>query len=251
LASGPAALVLDPEAGGRIASLTVLGRELLVTGTNDDHPMTWGSFPMVPWAGRVRHGVFSFDERVYELELNLPPHAIHGTGFCRPWSVAGDGSLTLDLVEGWPFGGTARQRFELHHDHLVCVLEVEATDQPMPAQVGWHPWFVKPERLGFEATAMYVLDDEGMPTGELGEPSAGPWDDCFTGVHQPVVLDYGELTIEVSSSCDHWVVYDQPEQATCVEPQSGPPDGFTLRPAILGPGEVLRHSMTIGWRTPR
>ena len=53
----------------------------------------------------------------------------------------------------------------------------------------------------------------------------------------------------VSSSCDHWVVYDQPEHATCVEPQSGPPDGFTLCPEVLAPGETLRHTMTIAWST--
>ena len=53
-------LLLAPEEGGRIAQLTVRGRDLLVPGRAGDHPMLWGSFPMVPWAGRLRHGRFRF-----------------------------------------------------------------------------------------------------------------------------------------------------------------------------------------------
>ena len=260
LTNDAATVIVDPAAGGRIASITVAGRDVLVTGSASDQPMMWGAFPMVPWAGRVRRGRFSFEDRDYELEVNLAPHAIHGTGFTRPWRVEADGSLSLDLGDGWPFGGVARQHFELHDDHLVCALQVEAADRPMPAQVGWHPWFRKPDHLQFEAEHMYARDDDGIPTGALVPPVTGPWDDCFTDVVQPIELHYAdmndsdvtsrkqaEVTLMVSSSCDHWVVYDQPEHATCVEPQSGPPDGFTLRPEVLAPGETLRHTMTIAW----
>ncbi|MGD9705342.1 MAG: aldose 1-epimerase [Acidimicrobiia bacterium] len=250
LTTETATVIVDPAAGGRVASIVIGGREVLVTGSPSDDPMSWGAFPMVPWAGRVRHGCFSFEDRVYELPINLAPHAIHGTGFTRAWAVEDDGSLSLTLDEDWPFGGTARQHFELHADHLVCVLEVEAGDQPMPAQVGWHPWFLKPDQLRFEAEHVYVRDDEGVPTGALVPPDDGPWDDCFTGVRQPVELHYPGLSLLVSSSCDHWVLYDQPEHATCVEPQSGPPDGFTLCPEVVSPGEPLRHTMTIAWHTP-
>ena len=247
LTNDAATVIVHPAAGGRIASITIAERDVLVTGSPSDQPMMWGAFPMVPWAGRVRRGRFSFEDRDYELEVNLAPHAIHGTGFTRPWRVEPDGSLCVDLGDGWPFGGVARQHFELHDDHLVCVMEVEAGDRPMPAQVGWHPWFRKPEQLRFEAEHMYRRDDDGIPTGALVPPDAGPWDDCFTGVVQPIELRYPDVTLMVSSSCDHWVVYDQPEHATCVEPQSGPPDGFTLCPQVLAPDETLRHTMTIAW----
>ena len=48
--------VVDLEAGGRLASFVVDGRELLVT--EGPGPIAWGSFPMVPYAGRVRNGWF-------------------------------------------------------------------------------------------------------------------------------------------------------------------------------------------------
>jgi aldose 1-epimerase len=116
----------------------------------------------------------------------------------------------------------------------------------MPADLGWHPWFVKPERLDLDAAAMYELDDEMIPTGRMVPPGPPPWDNCFVGVRPPV-LHYPGLTVTVTSDCDHWVVFDHPAHATCVEPQTGPADALNQRPRILAAGERLARSMTISW----
>ena len=78
---------------------------------------------------------------------------------------------------------------------------------------------------------MYRRDEFGVPTGALVEPTDGPWDDCFVDTG-PVVLALRPRSRRrvTSSDCDHWVVFDEPADATCVEPQSGPPDGFNLAP---------------------
>jgi aldose 1-epimerase len=210
--------------------------------------MLWGSYPMVPYAGRVRRGRFRFDDTDHELPINLGPHAIHGTTFDVPWAVEPDGSLVADLGERWPFGGHARQRFELTEDRLVCTLEAHADQRSMPATLGWHPWFRRPVELAFSARSMYQRDADGMPTGELVAPPPGPWDDCFTGVDTPPVLTFTDgPTVEISSDCDHWVVYTEPQHALCVEPQSGPPDGFTLAPHVVEPGAPLIRHMTWRW----
>jgi aldose 1-epimerase len=59
----------------------------------------------------------------------------------------------------------------------------------------------------------------------------------------------GDVTLEVSSSCDHWVVYTEPPHAVCVEPQSGPPDAFNLGRGfvVVEPGAPLVHTMTWRW----
>jgi SAM-dependent methyltransferase len=44
---------------------------------------------MVPWAGRVRRGGFQFEGVEHQLECDLPPHAIHGTCYRRPWQPVG------------------------------------------------------------------------------------------------------------------------------------------------------------------
>lgn len=247
--SGEATVTVDAEHGGRLAALEVAGKQLLV-GRAERGPMHWGSFPMVPFAGRVRHGRFTFDGRVHELPIDMPPHAIHGTGYTQPWRVdaVGDSEMSMSCDLAWELGGRAWQRVEIVDTSVTCVLGVVAGDRAMPAEIGWHPWFVKPVSLSFRPVSMYLRDREGIPTGELVPPPPGPWDDCFVNT-EPVELRYAELTVTVTSpDCDAWVVYDEPPHATCVEPQSGPPDAFNLDQRVLEPGDELVRTMTITWR---
>ena len=115
LRAGAASAVLAAE-GGRLTSLQVDGFELLI-GPDAD-PMRWGSYAMAPWAGRIRHGRFTFAGVDHQLPIVVPPHAIHGTAYLRPWTVDGE-SLRIDLGDGWPFAGTLTQEIELHDDRLV------------------------------------------------------------------------------------------------------------------------------------
>src|SRR5690606_32816139 len=61
IASGALAIAIAPLAGGRIAQGRRDGVEFLV-GHGDDTSATigWGSYPMAPWAGRIRGGRFDF-----------------------------------------------------------------------------------------------------------------------------------------------------------------------------------------------
>jgi aldose 1-epimerase len=256
LEAGEAFVEVSPTDGGRLARLRVGTRELLIRGDSSDNPLVWGSYPMAPWAGRVRHGRFEFGGSPREMPINMAPHSIHGTVFNRRWEVidAGFDHAELECPLDWSFGGRANQHLQLTPEALVCVLSVVAGGEPMPATIGWHPWFVKPsdDRLGFDA--MYLRDDEHVPTGALVEPPARPWDDCFIGAHHPLQLRYEAdpgnpgLVVTVAGDCDHWVVYDQPIHATCVEPQSGPPDAFNIGGAtVVAPGEMLQRTMTISW----
>ena len=242
-------LLVDPEAGGRVAQLTVGGIDLLIgPEAGETHPMLWGSFPMVPWAGRLAHGRFRFGGRPYELPQDLPPHAIHGTGYRQAWAVEPDGALVTELGPPWPFGGHVLQRFTLTDRDLTSTIEVHADRQTMPAQAGWHPWFRRPADLQIAAGAMYVTDDEAIPTGELGPVPPGPWDDCFTDVAAPPQVRWPEgPTLTITSSCTDWVVYDRPDHALCVEPQSGPPDAFNRHPQVVEPGAPLVATMVWSW----
>lgn len=267
LADGDIAVTVAPAAGGRIASIVVAGTELLVTaeraGIDPDDlrdpvaAMQWGSFPMAPWAGRIRHGRFTHEGTVHTLPLDLPPHAIHGTTYRRPWTMTSSDTTTVSMRTdlAWPLGGWATQRIALHGTTLRCDLEVVAGDRSMPAQVGWHPWFVKPVRTRLRFAAMHARDAEGIPTGELVDPGAeGTLDDCLVDpLATPLLVVPGhrgtpEVEVELVSDCRHVVVYDRPDHATCVEPQSGPPDAANRDPVVLAPGESLRRHLTLHLR---
>jgi aldose 1-epimerase len=222
----------------------------------------WGAYPMAPWAGRLRDGRFTFDGTTHQLALNHTDedgtrHAIHGTVFDAEWIVddVGPDAVTLhcplNTVPGWPFAGTARQAISVADDRATCELSVDTDADPFPASIGWHPWFRKPDGLMFEPAAMYERGGIGLPHATLVPPIAGPWDDCFVN-HRPVTLRYDSravaTAVTVTSDCDRWVVYDQPAHATCVEPQSGPPDALNVAPGVVRPGEVLTRTMVIAWR---
>ena len=244
-----------PQAGGRIAQITRNRRPQLVgPGRAGAAMIGWGCYPMLPWAGRIRGGAFDFDGRHHQLPLNLAPHAIHGVGFAMPWQVdAYDDhaiELALDLPRDarWPFGGHARHRMSLDDaGGLLLELTLQAGPDAMPATIGWHPWFRKPGRLGFSPRAMYPRDQDGIATRPLVAPTPAPWDDCFVDCGE-VVLEDTSQRLTLDSDCSHWVVYDHRAEATCVEPQSGPPDAFNLEPSVLAPGETLRRWFRMQWQ---
>jgi aldose 1-epimerase len=258
LRAGDAALTIDAVAGGRFSSLVVDGRELLVT--EGLGPIEWGCFPMAPFAGRIRDARFTFRGRAYELETNLPPNAIHGTVFTRPWDVVAmevdRAVLVTELGPGWPFHGRVTQSVDLHPDGLEARLDLEA-DEPMPAWLGWHPWFRREiggasAQLDFTASRMYARGPDRLPAGELVEPTAGPWDDAFVGVARPPRLTWpGGVTLEIDSPAAVWIVYDERPDKLCVEPQTAPPDAVNLpgvEAPLVEPGRPAWLTMSWRWR---
>jgi len=264
LLAGTSRVVLDEVHGGRVERLVVAGRDLLVPPDVDDH--NYGAFPMAPWAGRVRHGQFSFEGVEHRVSCNDPPHAIHGIARDRRWrvdeSTGSSARLSVRLDAPWPLGGQVVQRFDLAPARLRLTMEVHAADRPMPATCGWHPWWYRTPphapsavELELHADAMYALDDEGIPTGELVPVRAPPWDDCFTRLGSPAaVLRWpGATAVTVETDCPCLVVFTEPEHALCVEPQSGPPDAFNLGDAaIVSPGTplVARATFRFAAETP-
>ncbi|MBB3343429.1 aldose epimerase [Luteimonas sp. RC10] len=253
IGKGTTEVVVAPEAGGRIAQIVHAGVAQLI-GPEDGWPATigWGCYPMLPWVGRIRRGRFRFDGRAYALPTNFGGHAIHGVGFALPWRVEVQThdsmalSLALPADAEWPFGGTAAQRIEVVPGRVRLTLSLTAGAHAMPAEIGWHPWFRKPERVDFAPTHVYPRDDDGIATRPLAPALPGPWDDCFPG-GDDIVLYRGEQRLRLRSDCDHRVVYDAAPHATCVEPQSGPPDAFNLAPRRLAPGERLTRWFELVW----
>jgi aldose 1-epimerase len=260
LASGPIVVDVDPGAGGRLAQIWMDGTPVLVGDEDvpdvmrgaDGSPnaIAWGSYPMVPWAGRIRHGRFEFDGRAHTLAINDGGHAIHGVGFTSPWTVTGATPTTvqLDLVlpadDRWPFGGHVTQTVSVTDDRVALRMTVTAGEDAFPVSIGWHPWFRKPDRIDFHPVRMYRRDDEGITVGELVDVAPGPWDDCFIN-HLPVALTIDGVDLRLTSSCTRWVVFDELPHATCVEPQTAPPDAFTIAPEILVPGSIYDASFEI------
>lgn len=260
LRAGPCSVSIDLVRGGRLSSWRIHGTELLEQYSPSNHPFGWGSYAMVPWAGRLRDGAFTFDNITYKMAPSMGPHSIHGTTYDVPWThlIGGDdwAMIGLRLDDPWPFGGSVTHLIHLGVDSLTQTLTVVAGDQPMPATIGWHPWFRRkletggPLQLDADLTEarLLVRDEAHIPSGETVAVPPRPWDDCFENVGSIALRWDGFTRIDVAHECENVVLFDPPH-AICVEPQSGPPDSFNLVPdqCRLEPGEVLERSVTWRW----
>lgn len=257
LASGALRAVVAPGLGGRIASLRVDGGEVLVV--DGPGPLEQGWFPMAPFAGRLREGRFTFEAAEHHVPLTSWPNAIHGTVHSVPWAVEEqDGSsctLVAELGVAWPWRGTVRHRIELVDRTVRVALEIATEEAGFPASCGWHPWFRRsldhggPAEIDLDAGAMWERGEDDLPTGRLVPPRAGPWDDCFTELGSPPLIRWpGALVLEVQSSCEHVVVFDERPEGVCIEPQTGPPDAPNLRPEVVAPGAPLVADATFTFR---
>ncbi|MBK3556769.1 aldose 1-epimerase [Streptomyces sp. MBT56] len=258
--------------GCRISSLRIGSTELLRQGDR------YGCFPMVPWCGRTGYGQFRNGDELHELPLNSPPHAIHGTGRDTSWHPAhtaadlaeGRAAFYYDLAKPWPYEGRVTQTFELTEDTLTLGLAVETYGDSFPAsrpcqaaskdssasrpsRVRWnqgcHRTLGRDAELSFDAAWQEERGGDHLPTGRRIDPQPGPWDDCFgmpDGVD--VRITWPErLELTVKSRSEWVVVYDEQDEAVCVEPQSGPPNGLNTTPRLVTPIDPLEMTTTWSW----
>src|SRR5450830_1582794 len=126
LAAGDLAASIHPLDGCRLTSLTVLNSELIRQWAPERGAFEYGSFPMVPWVGRMRDGLLRFEGNEYRLPVNHPPHALHGMAFFGPWSTLTVTDTTAEfafkLTDPWPWPGVTKQRYELTPEALVMTL---------------------------------------------------------------------------------------------------------------------------------
>lgn len=276
LAAGETRLTLAPEIGGGVAGFSWRGHDIFRRADLDlleaQGPLGLANFPLVPFAGRVDQGRFSFNGRDIVLPPDLPgeAHAIHGQGWMRPWAVAEVGAdhTTLRLVHSagaWPWAYEALQVFHLTDRGLIHTLGVTNLDnRPMPVGLGLHPYFPRSSDTRLQAAVTgYVPNDAQMrPLPETQPPADRDWssgppiphfvDNQFTGWDGRARLSWPSrglaLDIMVEPAVKYLVVYAPTGQNfLCVEPVShrlgglnqgdgGAGSGMNLLP----PGETLR-----------
>ena len=278
LVAGATRALLDAQRGARLVRLAVPtppdagapGTLLELVPPTGPPPFGGGAFVMAPWAGRIRDAVASHDGRRLELAPFLDGHAIHGLVHDRPWRVEAAlpdrALLAIEVDEGWFGPFTLTQAVLLTERTLDVALALVPREGPLPATLGWHPWF--PRRLGgvdaglsLPAAWRLERDARGIPDGRREERDgpagsdrwgAGPWDDAFGGLDGPVVLRWpGVLRLATVTDGPIVVVYTGDPDAWCVEPQTGPPDEVHLAPRTVTPDAPLTLSLRLDWAPDR
>lgn len=173
----------------------------------------------------------------------------------RPWIVLDSTStrvlLACDLGPDWPFIGAVRHEMEIDDRSLKMTLAILA-EEPMPAQVGWHPWFRRTDDYTLPFGALLQRDAEGIATSErvaFSDRDRGRFDDCFADADGPITIRVDDVALTLDSDCSHWTVFDQLPHGICFEPQSGPPNGINDHPERLDVDGRLTRWFSIGWDT--
>ena len=279
LAAGSDRALVDSRAGGRLASLVAGGRERLIDRPQPGSAMpaiSWGSFLMAPWVGRIRGGRLAWQDVTVELPRNEGRHAIHGAVFDLPWQVdaSADGWVEMSHQmdpRRWPFGGLAWQRLTLEPGSLRFEARLSAA-QPMPVALGWHPWFRRDPgedlAVTVQAARRLELDAEMIPSG-VSLPVAGPCDlragpelgdrrldDVFIDARGPAEVRWHDLALRLEFEAPvSSVVVFSPPGSVCVEPATAWPDALRLSTAgiagtgqaDLAAGESFGATMTWRW----
>jgi aldose 1-epimerase len=266
---GPARAVIAPAIGGSIAEFEYDGQPILrpthERALAEGAVRSFGCFPLIPFSNRIAHARLHWAGREYPLTryVDDEPHAIHGNGWQRAWSVTGREArrLAIELehdasgtrAQEWPFPYRARQRFELVADALAVRLElaldIENTgSDSFPFGLGWHPYFARDlqTELGFAAGGVWHTDPSRLPTRFDAVPpqwnfapprpiGAIVLDNCFTPWRPPATLRWParKLTAEIAAgpACDYLVVFvpsDKPAAMPffALEPVTHMPDAF-------------------------
>lgn len=281
IASGAHQAEFAPDGGGRLTRLSTGGHDWIVPLTAIGWPAAqWpraGSYPLAPYANRIRDGVFVFNGARHALQ-SVPgrPHAIHGAGLYQAWRVRNHAADSVDLVLeqpagvlGWPWPFECVQRYRLDARGLsVALAIVNQGDTPMPFGLGLHPYFTA-QRVTLHARRLWPTDADGLPAGsqvghvrELRRSAEGcdtylsQWEGRAT-LHWP---DGHQLALHADPAFAHLVVYTAPGSGfLCVEPVTNVADAFNLAAGgdtrtgmrVLEPGERFSATALLGLAVPR
>jgi aldose 1-epimerase len=275
LQAGPLVCELEPRLGGCIAGLWLDGVPVLRSTPAGQlaSARQAGSYPLVPFSNRVAQATLQWQGTQHPLVRNNAPepHAIHGVGWQRPWEVLeSDDRFALLAYEhradaAWPFSFDSSQTLRLGQSSLELTLSLtNQSQQPAPAGLGWHPFFVKRprSRISFEASGRWEMGPDKLPTER--RPANGvdadcaflDVDHCYDGWNGLVHLRDELLHTRISSNLRRLVVFTNgTRDSVAIEPvshvnnalslvQAGA-DPAALGLAILQPGESISAQMTI------
>lgn len=270
MASGSAQVRIAPELGGAITAFTV--RDTPILRPTPDAVLVardvrrTACYPLIPYSNRIRDARLRFAGRDYALARNFgtSPHAIHGVGWQRAWSVdevsAQHARLSLhhdvqgDNLAAWPWPFRATQAFHLTEATTasgtaaaVLVVTLTLTNigaESFPFGLGWHPHFPKDAAtwLALRADFVWRNDAAQLPQERIAIPEewrfdppraldAIALDNVFTGWRgTATVSDSGReiaTTLSADRACAFVVVYAPPgRDFVAIEPVTHETDAF-------------------------
>ena len=256
--SGTNKLVIDSISGGRVTECFV--DDLQILGPKGDHPLIGGWYLMAPWAGRIKDNQIIYKGEKYPQEVNFQNWAIHGTVAFTEGIVKNKEQNSVEIVHktnsAWPVEMEITQKWLVTNNFIKCAAKITSNDGEFPAELGWHPWFKRQlsrgsqANFGIEAIAQYEKDENFFTLNKTKQIGVPPFDDAFQVPTGKGFIEWPDaLRIDFTSDLDTFVVFDEPKDVFCIEPQTGPPDAVNHPKHIVSPRNPLEAS--VKWEITR
>jgi len=268
LAGGECVLQIAPHIGSAWTSLAWRGqpvlRETPAAAIAEGNVRLTACYPLVPYSNRIAAARLRHAGRDHALARNFGdhPHAIHGVGWQRPWSVvdATPDRATLALTHradtdearaAWPWPFDATHAMHLHGNGqattLTATLTIESrADEPFPFGLGWHPFFPRTPAttLAFDAGYVWRNDATCLPVERIDVPDAWSFatarttdvvlDQVYSGWSGTATLEQPcngqRVTLRADRASSRLVVYiPEGRDVLAVEPVTHDTDAFNRR----------------------
>ncbi|MDN3665463.1 aldose 1-epimerase [Algibacter miyuki] len=252
------------------ASLQVLklSNSLLIEDLNPlPYKDTYASSILFPFANRIKDGTYTFEDNIYNFEINEKPNnnALHGLVFDKTFDIvnseATETSATVELVynetqqnNGFPYTFSIALEYIFTETTLDLKVKVLNTDvKAFPFTLGWHPYFLSDNlfesALQFESSKKMVFDNRMITSEVIKNPNPSeieikdtPLDDCWEldKTHVTFKTPHYTLTIDSSEENSFLQSYTPPKANTiAIEPTTGVSDSFNNKIGLktLAPNE--------------
>ncbi|MDO5981518.1 aldose 1-epimerase [Flavivirga spongiicola] len=240
--------------GASLQELTLKGHAIIKDLSPLTYANTYASSILFPFANRIKDGVYTFNNKAFQFEINQKEenNALHGLVYNKTFQIINQetsndsASILLEYNEtelsiGFPYTYTIQLKYIFTSNNLSLNVSVKNTDsKAFPYTLGWHPYFLSDNlfnsSLDFNSTKKIVLGERNITTGvedfELKDAfniEDKPLDDCW-------ILNSNEVTFNTpkyqlimrSSAKNNFLQAYTPSKLNtiAIEPTTGVSDSF-------------------------
>nr|WP_261799348.1 aldose 1-epimerase [Winogradskyella echinorum] len=239
--------------GGRITKLLVNSIKV-ISGTPSNYKKDYASAILFPFANRIKHGEYVFNNSKYKLVCNeeANKNAIHGLVYNKYFKVIDKDistdfcSITLryiekDGCEGFPFKYSITVKYTLKEESLLLKITIKNDDdKSFPFTLGWHPYFLSSNlfnsKLSFSSNANYKSNKQGIVIGKEDLKEEMPmllknrkFDDAYVLQSDLVKFITPNYQLQLESSAEHnflQIYTPDLSDRIAIEPMTGVSDSF-------------------------
>ncbi|WP_405608258.1 aldose 1-epimerase [Polaribacter sp. Asnod1-A03] len=258
--------------GASLQELTLNKKTIIQDLKPLEYKTTYASSILFPFANRIKDGLYSFNNKEFQLEKNQQEeqNALHGFIYDKTFKILAKettetkASITLEYIEnsktkGFPYSYSILVTYIFSDDSLSLKVDIKNTDEKtFPFTLGWHPYFISDNLyescLNFDCKEKLIIGKRNITTGTEDIQSKvsldikdKQLDDCWILNSDKVRFktpNY-QLNFESSVNENFFQAYTPPRANTiAIEPTTGVSNSFNNKIGLQTLAPNKEYSIT-------